>query len=135
MIRILSVEDDVDLQRLLALALADEDLEVHYAFTGPEGFVKALALRPHVILCDLMLPVYGGRELIAKLKAEASVRDVPIVVITAYYDSASFVEEEIRKLGVIEYLRKPVRTEDLVRVIRRVAVPPRPESQPPRPLH
>lgn len=134
MIRILSVEDDVDLQRLLALALADEDFEVHYAFTGPEGFEKALALRPHVVLCDLMLPIYGGRELIAKLKAEASVRDVPVVVITAYYDSASFVEEEIRKLGVIEYLRKPVRTEDLVRVIRRVAAPPRPESQPPRPL-
>jgi CheY-like chemotaxis protein len=133
MIRILSVEDDVDLQRLLALALADEDFEIHYAFTGPEGFEKALALQPHVILCDLMLPIYDGRELIGKLKAENSTRDVPIVVITAHYDSATLVEEEIRKLGVIEYLRKPVRTEDLVRVIRRVAEPPRPESQPPRP--
>lgn len=133
MIRILSVEDDVDLQRLLALALADEDLEVHYAFTGPEGFEKALALRPHVILCDLMLPIYGGRELIGKLKDNRSTRDLPIVVITAYYDSATLVEEEIRKLGVIEYLRKPVRTEDLVRIIRRVAAPPRPESAPPRP--
>lgn len=133
MIRILSIEDDVDLQRLLALALADEDFEVHYAFNGPEGFEKSIAIRPHVILCDLMLPIYGGRELIGKLKAEASTRDVPIVVITAYYDSATLVEEEIRQLGVVEYLRKPVRTEDLVRVIRRVAAPPRPDSLPPRP--
>ena len=133
MIRILSVEDDVDLQRLLALALADEDLEVHYAFTGPEGFEKALTLHPHVILCDLMLPIYPGRELIAKLKAEAATRDIPIIVITAYYDSATFVEEEIRRLGVIEYLRKPVRTEDLERVFRCVAALPRSESQPPRP--
>jgi CheY-like chemotaxis protein len=133
MIRILSVEDDVDLQRLLALALADEDFEVHYAFTGPEGFEKALALRPQVILCDLMLPIYGGRELIGRLKAEESTRDVPIVVITAYYDSATFVEEEIRKLGVIEYLRKPVRTEDLVRTIRRVVAPARPRPSQTRP--
>jgi CheY-like chemotaxis protein len=85
-----------------------------------------------VILCDLMLPVYGGRELIAKLKADASTRDAPIIVITAYYDAATFVEEEIRRLGVIEYLRKPVRTEELVRLIRRVAATPKPGSRPRR---
>lgn len=128
MTRILSVEDDVDLQRLLALALAlEEDFEVHQAFTGPEGYEKAVSLRPHVILCDLMLPVYDGRELIAKLKSGRTTRDVPIIVITAHYDSATLVESEIRKLGVIEYLRKPVRRDELVRLIRKIAGPPRPD--------
>jgi CheY-like chemotaxis protein len=123
MIRILSVEDDADLQRLLALTIADEDFELHFAFTGPEGFEKALSIRPHVILCDLMLPDYDGRELIRRLKADPSTRDVPIVVITAHYDSATLVESEIRKFGIIEYLRKPVPHEELVRIIRKVAVP------------
>ena len=125
MTRILSVEDDVDLQRLLALALAGEGFEVHHAFTGPEGYEKAVALRPHVILCDLMLPVYGGRELIGKLKSDRNTCGVPIVVITACYDSATLVESEIRKLGVIEYLRKPVRRDDLVRIIRKIVGPAR----------
>ena len=120
MTRILSVEDDVDLQRLLALALTDADFELHYAFTGPEGYAKAVSLRPDVILCDLMLPGYDGRELIAKLKADRATCGVPIVVITAHYDSATLVETEIRKLGIIEYLRKPVRHEDLVRLIRTI---------------
>lgn len=125
MIRVLSVEDDVDLQRLLALAIVDEDLEMHFAFTGPEGFKMALAVEPHVILCDLMLPGYDGRELIVRLKADAATRDAPIVVITAHADSGTFGEAEIRKLGVAEYLRKPVFQDDLLRVIRKVAVPQR----------
>jgi len=121
MIRLLSVEDDPDLQRLLALALADEDFEVHLAFTGPDGFAKAFSVRPDVILCDLMLPGYGGQELIRRLKAEPETRGIPIVVVTAYYDTAALVEAEIRKLGIVEYLRKPVHHGELLQLLRRVA--------------
>ncbi|MDD5302824.1 MAG: response regulator [Elusimicrobia bacterium] len=121
MIRLLSVEDDPDLQRLLALALAGADFEAHFAFTGPEGFEAAVALRPDVILCDLMLPGYGGQELIRKLKEEPGTRDIPVVVVTAYYDAATLVEAEIRKLGVIEYVRKPVRCGELLKLVRKIA--------------
>lgn len=123
MIRVLSVEDDPDLQRLLALALAGEEFEAHFAFTGPAGFESAVAIRPDVILCDLMLPGYGGQELIRKLKEEKATRAIPIVVVTAYYDAATLVEAEIRKLGVIEYVRKPVRCADLLKLLRKVAGP------------
>lgn len=120
-IRLLSVEDDPDLQRLLALMLADEDFEVHLAFTGPDGLAKAIALMPDVILCDLMLPGYGGQELIRRLKAYPETRDIPIVVVTAYYDMEGLVEPEIRKLGIAEYLRKPVHHRELLQILRRVA--------------
>ncbi|MBI2789449.1 MAG: response regulator [Elusimicrobia bacterium] len=136
MIRVLSVEDDHDLQRLLALALADGEFEAHFAYTGPEGYDAVLALKPGIILCDLMLPGYGGQELIRLLKEKPETRDIPIVVVTAYYDSASLVESEIRKLGVIEYVRKPVRCGDLLLLLRRIAkdLPkpsaPKPEGRP-----
>lgn len=126
MTRVLSVEDDADLQRLLAITLAAEGFDMHYAFTGPEGFEKAVSLSPDVILCDMMLPGYGGPELIKRLKANDATRDIPIIVVTAYYDSASLVESEIRKLGIIEYLRKPVRLAELVRVLRRLEPEKRP---------
>jgi len=121
MIRVLSVEDDPDLQRLLALALAGDEFEGHFAFTGPEGFEAAVSLKPDIIVCDLMLPGYGGQELIRRLKGEASTRAIPVVVVTAYYDAATLVEKEIRKLAVIEYVRKPVRCADLVKLLRRIS--------------
>lgn len=136
MIRVLSVEDDRDLQRLLALALADGEFEAHFAYTGPDGYDAAVALKPGIILCDLMLPGYGGQELIRRLKEKPETRDIPIVVVTAYYDSASLVESEIRKLGVIEYVRKPVRCGDLLLLLRRIAADlpktaaPKPEGRP-----
>ncbi len=118
MTRILVIEDDADLQRMLALSLGREGWDVHYAYRGPEGFEKAVALLPQIILCDMMLPGYGGVELIRRLKANAATRDVPIIVMTAYFGSASLVESEIRKLGIIEYLRKPFKLVDLVRLLR-----------------
>ncbi|MCR4294017.1 MAG: response regulator [Elusimicrobia bacterium] len=136
MVRLLSVEDDPDLQRLLALALADEDFEVHFAFTGPTGFESAVALRPDIILCDLMLPGFGGQELIRRLKEQPGTCDIPVVVVTAYYDTATMIEAEVRKLGVIEYVRKPVRGAELLVLLRRIAAnlpkaaAPRPEGRP-----
>lgn len=132
MIRVLSVEDDRDLQRLLALALAGGDFEAHFAFTGPDGYEAAASLRPDVILCDLMLPGYGGQELIRRLKDRPETRGIPVVVVTAYYDAATLVEAEIRKLGVIEYVRKPVRCGDLVKLLRKIAGArePRPGGRP-----
>lgn len=120
-IRILSVEDEPDLQRLRALVLADDDFELHYAFTGPQGYEMALVLRPDVILCDLMLPCYDGRELISRLKAEPTTRDIPIVAITAYDDGGMYGEDAIRALGAEEYLRKPVPRVRLIRVLRKIA--------------
>lgn len=130
MTRILSVEDDADLQRILSLTLSSEGFEIHYAFTGPEGFEKAISLVPDIVLCDLMLPGYGGPELIRRLKANPATESAPIVVMTAYFDAATLVEPEIRKLGVIEYMRKPVRLGDLVRVLRRLEEQAKPGPAP-----
>lgn len=133
MTRILVVEDDADLQRLLALSLGREGWDVHYAYRGPEGFEKAVALLPRIILCDMMLPGYGGVELIRRLKANPATRDVPIVVMTAYYGSATLVESEVRKLGVIEYVRKPFKLSELVRLLRSL-IDALPAPPPPHPV-
>ncbi|MDE2491584.1 MAG: response regulator [Elusimicrobia bacterium] len=121
MIRVLSIEDEPDLQRLRALALADEDFELHYAFNGPQGLEKALLLAPDVILCDLMLPGYDGRELIARLKEDPATREIPIIVITGYYDTDAYGETEIRRLGVFDYRPKPLPRDEMIALIRLAA--------------
>jgi DNA-binding response OmpR family regulator len=118
--RILSVEDDPDFQHLVSYALRNQGFEVHYAFTGPEGHEKALSLNPDLILLDMMLPGLNGAEVAKLLMKNKATRDIPIIVLTAYPTDVNFFESEIMALGVVEYLRKPVQLEELVKLIKRL---------------
>jgi DNA-binding response OmpR family regulator len=118
--RILSIEDDPDFQHLISYALRNQGFEVHYAFTGPEGHEKALTLNPDVILLDMMLPGLNGAEVVKLLQKNKATREIPVVVMTAYPAEVAFFESAIKALGAVEYLRKPVQLEDLVKRIRRL---------------
>lgn len=118
--RILSVEDDPDFQYLISHVLRNQGWEVHYAFTGPEGLEKALSLLPNVILLDMMLPGLNGLEVFKRLKKQKTTRDIPVVVLTGYHADATFFESEVRALGDVLYLRKPVKNDELVIAIKKL---------------
>jgi DNA-binding response OmpR family regulator len=120
MARILSVEDDPEFQQLVSIVLRNQGFEVHYAFTGPEGHEKALSLNPDLILLDMMLPGLNGPEVIKLLKKNPATKDIPIIILTAFSAGANVFESDMMSLGVIEYLRKPVQLEELVKAIRRL---------------
>jgi len=131
MARILSVEDDGEFQQLLGLFLRREGYDSHYAFSGLEGYEKALALRPDLILLDMMLPVINGPEVIVRLKAHPETKDIPIIVMTAYYKNIDFIEKKVKPLGVVEYLKKPVRLEELRQLLKRVLASHPPAAEKP----
>lgn len=82
--RVLVVEDNEDSARLLTRILqGNADYEVRVAHNGLEGLQMALELKPDLIVSDLMMPTMDGFQLIERLKAEKSLRDVPIIVLTA----------------------------------------------------
>ncbi|MDD5657852.1 MAG: response regulator transcription factor [Elusimicrobia bacterium] len=118
--RILIVEDDGDLQQILSLAFNREGFETHYAFNGKEGYEKILALQPDIILLDLMLPILNGVEVIKLVTSNISVREIPIIVMTAHGDKADMLEQSIRAHGVREYVRKPFEIKALVGLVRRL---------------
>jgi DNA-binding response OmpR family regulator len=128
--RILSVEDDPDFQHLVALAFQNEGYEVHYAFTGKEGYEKVLSLNPDLILLDMMLPILNGVEVIKAVKKHKAAKDIPIIVMTAYPGDANFVESSLKALGVLEYIRKPVDVGELLRLVRRMLADGRERSAP-----
>jgi two-component system alkaline phosphatase synthesis response regulator PhoP len=118
--RILSVEDDVDLQQVVAYALKKKGWEVVFAYDGKDGLEKAGDLKPDLILLDMMLPGLNGIEVIKKLKASDETRAIPVIVMTAYPSDAQFLEAEVKALGAVEYLAKPVRLEQLVDTIEKL---------------
>lgn len=123
MARILSIEDDTEFQQVLGHALGVSGYEVFYAFSGLEGYEKALALLPDLIICDIMLPGLNGIEVIEMLRRHEAVKAVPLIVTTAYWDGPCRVEPQERASGTVEYLPKPIRLTELRRLIGRLLRP------------
>lgn len=120
MARILSIEDDVDLQQVVTYALAKKGWDVVYAYDGKDGLDQARKFIPDLILLDMMLPGLNGIEVIKALKANASTRDIPVVVMTAYPSDAQFLKSAVLAMGAVEYLAKPVHIDELVSTIERL---------------
>lgn len=72
--------------------------------------------RPDVILLDLNMPRMDGREALAVLKADPSLKSIPVIVLTTSGDEDDIVRSY--KLGVSSYVRKPVTFDGLVRVMK-----------------
>jgi len=119
--KILIVEDNADGRELFALYIRRLGYEVFEAATGLEALDQAHAVHPDLILMDLALPKMPGYEATARLKADLSTRDIPVIVNTAFH-GGPFVESAIAA-GAAEILHKPVSLKALEEVVRRYLSP------------
>lgn len=109
---ILMVDDSRTVKGVISKSLSLSGIAIaslREAGNGKEGLALARERKPDLIFADLNMPVMGGLEMIAALKDDASLRDVPIVVI-----STEGSEERIgglRERGIAAFLRKPFRPE------------------------
>jgi two-component system, OmpR family, response regulator len=115
--RVLVVEDDVRMSRVLGRALAEEGHAVDVAADGPEGLWQATENRYAAIVLDVMLPGFDGFELCRKLRA-AGVW-VPVLMLTA----RDAVDDRVRGLdaGADDYLVKPFSLLELAARLRALA--------------
>lgn len=120
MAKLLIIEDDGDLQQVLSVVFNREGYELHYAFNGKEGYDKMLAVQPDVVLLDLMLPVLNGVEVLKLVTTNTSLKDIPIIVMTAHGDKADMLEHSIKAQGVRAYLKKPFELGDIRSLVRRM---------------
>lgn len=81
--RVLIVEDDAVTREMLERTLSEQGWQVALAQNGRIGLEQVVAVEPHVILLDLMMPEMDGFEFVIELQKDASRRLIPIVVITA----------------------------------------------------
>jgi PAS domain S-box-containing protein len=108
---ILVVEDNPDMNAYIADALAGR-YRVARAGDGQDGLDQALALRPDLILSDVMMPRMSGDEMVEELRRRPGMAEVPIVMLTAKADEALRIG--LLKSGVQDYLSKPFSTEELL---------------------
>ena len=111
--RALVIDDEVQIRRLLRVALESAGYEVHEAETGQLGLQAAALLRPNVILLDLGLPDLDGLEVLRRLREWSQ---TPVLVLTVREDE----EDKVSALdaGADDYVTKPFSTAELLARLR-----------------
>jgi len=114
--RILVIEDQEDNRAILRDLLTSVGYEILEAVNGEEGVRMAEAHRPDLILMDIQLPVIDGYEATRRIKAQGSLRAIPIIAVTSYALSGD--EQKARLAGCDAYVTKPFSPYQLLSVIR-----------------
>jgi DNA-binding response OmpR family regulator len=128
-IRVLVVDDDEPVRRLIGLNLELEGFEVEHAVDGRDCLTKVRSNPPDVITLDLAMPALDGLSAAARLREAEHRRHIPLVLITA----AATPRDRVRadEIGIDAVLTKPFAPEDLVATVRGVVgATPAPPSRP-----
>ena len=112
--RILIVEDDRAIARLLQLELEHRNLKIQCAYDGPSGLKAAAEFEPEVVVLDIMLPTMDGVGVLKNLRQQGN--RVPVIMLTARDASADKVHS--LDIGADDYLTKPFDTEELMARLR-----------------
>jgi DNA-binding response OmpR family regulator len=102
--KILVVEDDKFLRELISQKLTREGYDVKEAIDGEDGVVKVKEEKPDIILLDLILPGMDGFEVLAKIKDDPEVENIPVVILSNL-GQRDDVERGL-KLGAVDFLIK-----------------------------
>jgi CheY-like chemotaxis protein len=110
------VVDDTDWNRDLLVQLLEDEYTVLQAVDGEQGVKAAEENKPDLILMDLGMPVMDGWEATRRIKANDSLKHIPIIAVTSH----AMVGDEIeaRKSGCDDYLPKPIDEDALLKKIR-----------------
>lgn len=117
--RVLIVEDQADIRKLIHMTLEFEAYEIHEAADGVTGLRLARALRPDLMLLDVMMPgELDGLQVCQRIKADAELAGIKIVLLTARGQARD--REAGSKAGAEEYLVKPFSPLQLIDTIERL---------------
>ncbi|MEW5957080.1 MAG: response regulator transcription factor [Chloroflexota bacterium] len=127
--KILAVDDDPFLLQLIEKSLRKDSYEVIVAPNGQEGLRLLAAAKPHLVILDIMMPNLDGWEICNRIR---KISTVPIIMLTALGAQDDIVRG--LRAGADDYLVKPFHPDELSArvsaVLRRVALPPPPETVP-----
>jgi two-component system, cell cycle response regulator len=116
-IKVLSVDDSRTIRMIVTRAFMPYDCQIIEAANGEEGLAAAAREKPDLILLDITMPVMDGVAMLCKLKEDAALKHMPVIMLTAESDRDNVMR--IAKIGVNDYLAKPFRAEQLIEKVAR----------------
>ncbi len=116
--KILAVDDEKAIVRLVQVNLEREGYEVVTAYDGREALEKVASERPDLVVLDVMMPYMDGFEVLQQLKKDPNTRDIPVIMLTAKAQDADVFRGW--QSGVDCYLTKPFNPMELKAFVKRV---------------
>ena len=116
--KILVVEDEPHIIKLISFILKSSGYDVIEAEIGAVGLKKAKTEKPELIVLDVMMPKMDGFEVAKKLKADPATRNIPILMLSS---KAQF-EDKMKGIdsGATDYITKPFDKQELLEKVREV---------------
>ena len=117
---LLVVEDLPEIRKLLCMTMDYDGFEVHEADNGDTGLRMVKALRPHIVLLDVMMPgQLDGIQVCERIRADPEIAHIPVVMLTARSQQTDL--EAGRRAGCNAYLTKPFSPLQLIETVERLA--------------
>ncbi len=116
--KILTVDDSKTIRMIVKKAFRPYDCEMFEGENGIEGLAVASKEKPDLIVLDITMPVMNGVEMLEKLKSEPSLKDIPVIMLTA--ESGQDNVMNIVKMGVKDYMVKPFKGEQLIERVEKI---------------
>lgn len=121
--RIMVIEDDPDLMRLLTHTLKSAGFNVIQAYGGEDALRKVKVQRPDLLLTDLAMPAMSGVEIIHQVKSNPGTSDIPCVAVTAYtWDN---IAQAANQVGCDSFIPKPFNSVRLLQEVTKYVPLPR----------
>lgn len=116
--KILAVDDEKHIVRLVQINLEKEGYEVATANTGREALEKVAEFQPDLIVMDVMMPEMDGLEALSRLKADPATSEIPIIMLTAKAQDSDVFRGW--QAGADLYLTKPFNPSELLTFVKRL---------------
>jgi two-component system, OmpR family, alkaline phosphatase synthesis response regulator PhoP len=116
--KVLAVDDQVHIVRLIQVNLERNGYQVVTAYDGEQALEKVKEENPDLIVCDVMMPRKDGFEVLREVKADPTTRNIPFIMLTAKAQDADVFRGW--SSGVDAYLTKPFNPQELLAFVKRV---------------
>lgn len=115
--KVLIVEDDPQIARIVQIKLQNNGFDVATAADGGAGLAAVRALSPHLVLLDVMMPVMDGYQVLRSIRAEPKLAALPVIMLTAKGQERDILTGF--KDGATDYIVKPFSPAEVVARVRR----------------
>ena len=116
--KILVVDDDRHIVRLVEVNLLRAGYDVITAFDGLEALRKIESEKPDLVVLDVMMPFMDGFEVLRNMKANPETDEIPVIMLTGKAQDADVFRGW--QSGVDVYLTKPYRPQELLRFVKKI---------------
>ncbi len=118
MARVLVVDDEINIVRLIQVNLERHGYQVETANNGVQALAKIRDSRPDLLVSDVMMPEMDGFELLANVRRDPALMDLPVIMLTAKAQDRDVMEGY--KTGADMYLTKPFNPAELITFAKRI---------------